>query len=127
VLVSLPSGAVHRRRGRQGACVTVRVRSVAWRVACHVSMLLTGAQLHCCRCPTHTRAHGVCRQAIGFVRQSDAAEHQLGAVVGRTGLMRWAGVGVCQQLMHGALIASCAAGRFRLHAHRNHAAAVPPA
>jgi hypothetical protein len=28
-------------------------------------------------------------KAIGFVRQSDAAEHQLGAVVGRTGLMRF--------------------------------------
>lgn len=31
-------------------------------------------------------------QAIGFVRASSAPEHQLGAVVGRTGLMRWVGL-----------------------------------
>ncbi len=29
-------------------------------------------------------------QAVGFVRQSEAPEHQLGAVMGRTGLLRWA-------------------------------------
>lgn len=28
-------------------------------------------------------------QAVGFVRQSDQPQHQLGAVMGRTGLMRF--------------------------------------
>ncbi|KAG2432314.1 hypothetical protein HYH02_013034 [Chlamydomonas schloesseri] len=42
-----------------------------------------------CRYHSETWTGGELAKATGFVRQSDAPEHQLGAVMGRTGLLRF--------------------------------------
>eukprot|EP00195_Chlamydomonas_chlamydogama_P006885 CAMPEP_0202911156 /NCGR_PEP_ID=MMETSP1392-20130828/54204_1 /ASSEMBLY_ACC=CAM_ASM_000868 /TAXON_ID=225041 /ORGANISM="Chlamydomonas chlamydogama, Strain SAG 11-48b" /LENGTH=125 /DNA_ID=CAMNT_0049601557 /DNA_START=174 /DNA_END=551 /DNA_ORIENTATION=- len=56
---------------------------------CRSKFTAPSNQRDSCRFHPDLYTGGEVAKAIGFVRASDAAEHQLGAVVGRTGLMRF--------------------------------------